>query len=116
LWHMSIFRKSFLKTLFLILTGVTFLNMSFILAELQAVGVARDSAVVQNFINTGLEEEKETSSETETDSETEFLFSLHHHADHGIELYTGSILKSTLDAHKDVHKGYLTRFSPPPEA
>ena len=114
--RMSIFRKSYFKTFFLLFTGITFLNMSFILAELQAIGIARDSAVIQNFINTGLEEEKETSSETEGDPASEFLPSLHHDANFGIELYTISVLKSILNFNNDVRPGYLNSFYRPPEA
>jgi hypothetical protein len=112
---MKLFRKSYLMKLFVLLAGITFLNLSFILAELSAIGLGRSSAIVQNLINSGFEEEQESSSESEGDSEIEFLLSLHQHQDHAIMLLSVAQASTSLCC-QDVHPGHLTTFSPPPEA
>jgi hypothetical protein len=113
LWGMMLFRKSYVMKVFVLFAGITFLNLSFILAEFSAIGLGKDSAVIQNLINWGFEEEQESSSEGETDSETEFLISPHH--DHAIILFAVTQSASSLRTQQDVRPGHLTNFSPPPE-
>jgi hypothetical protein len=59
LCRMKFFRKSHIAKLLLILAGVTFLNMSFIPAEVAFFGIDNDSALIENLAKYGVEEEKE---------------------------------------------------------
>jgi hypothetical protein len=100
---------------FVLLAGITFLNLSFIMAEFSAIGFGKNSAIIQNLINTGFEEEQESSSESEADPEIEFLLSFHQHHDYAIILFSVTQAASFLRT-QDIRPGHLTTFSPPPEA
>jgi hypothetical protein len=104
------------KSLLILLSGLTFLNMSFILAELNAVGVGKQSSLFQNIMNAGVEEEKETDTSSESDGleNEEYL---------GFDFH----LLLTKSGHTPINRkicnrdfglfdsGYLESFSPPPE-
>ena len=55
---MKFFRNALFSRIFALLAGITFLNMSFILAEFDALGMAKNVKIVQIIINSGIEEEK----------------------------------------------------------
>lgn len=110
-------RKSILSKLFALLAGVTFLNMSFVLAELSALGFSRTSTLVQNFINTGFEEEKEGGESSEPDSTVKEIYfstteNLQHHS---IDFLSGS-KRDRLLTNLTVEPGYFEIMYPPPEA
>lgn len=113
---MKLLRTIFAKRIFTLIAGLTFMNMSFFLAEATLLGIDKNSSIVKNFINCGLEEEKETSESPETgDSVKEVLLSLEEHIFyHQIifqtESHQNKVLSNltTLDGHQQI-------FSPPPE-
>src|SRR5687767_3322661 len=103
-------------SIFALLAGITFLNMSFILAEFDALGLSMNSPLIQSIINSGIEEEKETSSESgEGDPAKEVHLFLQHTLNHYIILFqTGQQRNKALD-NFSTHAGYKQNFSPPPE-
>ena len=91
--------------------------MSFILCEVDALGLNKNSTLIQNIINSGIEEEKETSTEKEGDSTANEIFlalqqNLNHH---GILYLLGKQRNKHLD-NQSPTSGYTQKFSPPPES
>ena len=114
---MKLFRNNLNRKLFTFLAGVTFLNMSFILSEVDALGLSKNSTLIQNIINTGIEEEKETSTEKPGDNSTnEILLSLQENLNHHSILYfLGQQRNKHLD-NESPTSGYTRIFSPPPDS
>lgn len=54
---MNLFRGKFTRRIITLLAGITFLNMSFILAEVAALGLSKNTILIQNILNAGIEEE-----------------------------------------------------------
>jgi hypothetical protein len=123
LWSMTIFRQKYIKTAMIFFTGIIFLNMSFFLAEVTALKLAGNKALVENIAKLisggGLEEEKDASTETaeggdvtvkEVDLLAHHAF-IHHAALSLIAQGRNGILNDTFS-----YFSYLEIFSPPPEA
>ena len=111
-------REKTTRSIFLLITGLTFLNMSFFMAEISAVKSAFDKTAMENIVrmfNTSLsEEETETTSEhggmfTQIDFLGENLYHLRFE-NKGIS----NILK-THGYHFCPHPGFSQIESPPPD-
>jgi hypothetical protein len=91
--------------------------MSFILAEIHALGLSKNSTLIQNIINSGIEEEKETSTENvEIDTGKEVHLFLQQALNHHLIIFqTGQQRNKALE-NLSLHSGYKENFSPPPEA
>jgi hypothetical protein len=113
---MNRLRKHFLRKLFTLLAGLTFLNMSFILAEIAMLGLKdKYNTLVQNIINAGLEEEKELGGETgESEFAKEVNLIQHHLVQYRI-LFTKLEDQNKRLGRLSLCGGFLQRFSPPPE-
>jgi hypothetical protein len=114
---MKLFRNKVNRNLFTFFAGITFLNMSFILSEVDALGLSKNSTLIQNIINSGIEEEKETSTEKAGDHSTnEILLSLQENLNHhSILFFLGRQRNKHLD-NQSPQSGYTRKFSPPPES
>ena len=107
-------RGKYSRAIFVFLTGVAFLNMSFILAEIDTMGLTKDSALIQNLISAGAEEEKDSSKTGFDDLKEVYLDErneIYQHAFFLIALQRNSSEESDkpLAAHN-------AKFCPPPEA
>jgi hypothetical protein len=112
---MNLLRGIFIRSVFILLAGIAFLNMSFILAEINALDLAKKyKSLVQMVINAGLEEEKEAGGEaSETDSiEVDLIDGLLTHYE--ILLTSAKRRNKTLDR-LALHPGHNETFSPPPD-
>ena len=120
---MIIFRQKYAKSVMIFLTGITFLNMSFFLAEITALKLSGNKALIENIAKLisggGLEEEKDACSETaeggdiavkEVDLLAHHAF-IHHAALSLIAQQRNGILTDIFS-----YSSYLEIFSPPPEA
>jgi hypothetical protein len=116
---MELFRKRFIMLSFLVVTGLTFLNMSFFLAEISAMKTSYDKTALENiarmFTASLSEEETETSASeggamiTQIDFLEDNLYHLRFE-DNGIS----KILK-TRGYHSFPHPGFSQIESPPPD-
>jgi hypothetical protein len=88
--------------------------MSFILAEVDALGLSKNSTLIQNIINSGIEEEKETEKGESEHGKEVFLFfeALHHQT---VLFHVGELCNKSLN-NLLLNSGYKKTFSPPPEA
>jgi hypothetical protein len=114
---MKVLRLKYFRKIFALMAGITFLNMSFIIAELNSIGLGKNNSLLQNVLNSGLEEEEEGGSESsESDSiETELYCAaqenfLYHNIVTASRQYSKHRVNSLFDL------GYREVFSPPPEA
>jgi hypothetical protein len=112
---MNAFRNNFIRRLITFLAGLTFVNMGFIIGEVEALGLNKRSSLVQNIINAGAEEEESAPETSDDDVFTEIDLSLHDPFRHDdiILLYTCKINHHALDI--SLSSGYPENFSPPPE-
>lgn len=116
---MNRFRTRTTRSIFLLITGITFLNMSFFLAEIAALKPAYGQAEMENIVrmfNASLSEEETESSPTEGGgmiTQIDFLEDNLYHLrfeDNGIS----NILK-TRGYHSCPHPGFSQIESPPPD-
>jgi hypothetical protein len=116
---MSRFRNHTTRSIFLLITGLTFLNMSFFMAEISALKTAYDKTAMENiarmFTASLSEEETETSSAENHGMASHIDFvedNLHHlrFEDKGIH----SILKAH-GYHSCPHPGFSQIETPPPD-
>jgi hypothetical protein len=113
---MHLLREKYTRRIFILLAGVAFLNLSFILAEISALGLAKKyKSLVQMVTNAGLEEEKEMGGECgESDSaEVDIIGqSLTHYK----LLFSAATDRNKKPDNRSVHPGHTEKFSPPPDA
>jgi hypothetical protein len=114
---MKLLRKTFTRKLFAILAGLTFLNMGFVIAEFDALGLSKQSALIQNLVNCGVEEEKETAPEGGEADDTfdEMDLSIHELMNHSVLIYELNQNQDLDHLNLSVEPGYHENFSPPPE-
>lgn len=114
---MNTFRKHFFSKVAALVTGVIFLNMSFLLAEIALLKVS-DSQILENVVRLvsmgGLEEERDGDAQTEKDASVEdFILphaSLSEHAK-----CSGSSKEIQASESLYPHANYSQTFSPPPD-
>lgn len=112
---MKVFRHIFAKRIFTMIAGLTFLNMSFFLAEVVILGIDKNSSLVRNFVTSGFEEEKETSSESSEVDESKVFLSLSENLfRHNILFISGSN-RDKIFHNVMTDPGHKKIFSPPPE-
>jgi hypothetical protein len=112
---MKFWNKSWWLKLTVLLAGVTFLNMSFILTELDALGFKVTTKSTQNTVTGAMEEEQESSSESEeSDPESELFLSIHQELSDRVLYLIASHQNNIFDNLK-IHSAYIQSFSPPPE-
>lgn len=117
---MRIFRTRTIRLAFVFVTGLTFLNMSFVIAEIAALRSAYNKSILENvarMISTSMAEE-----ETDMSGGAE-----HNHSLKEIDLlddnlyhlqFEGKGIANTLKAIRceiDTHPGYCQRYAPPPD-
>lgn len=116
---MKRFRTRTTRSIFLLITGLTFLNMSFFMAEISALKSAFDKTAMENiariFTASLSEEETETSAAEHVGTITQIDFvedNLYHlrFEDNGIS----NILKAR-GYHSCPHPGFSQIESPPPD-
>ena len=116
---MNRFRNTTTRSIFLLITGITFLNMSFFLAEISALKSAYNKNMLENIarmFTASLSEEETDPGTTEGNvavREFDFLEGNLYHLqfeDKGI----AHILKE-LGSHSVPHSGYSQIFTPPPD-
>jgi hypothetical protein len=116
---MKMFRKPVMRLIFLLITGLAFLNLNFVMAEVFALKSAYSKATMENIIkavrNSANEEETETEpgESAGTSHHIEFL------SDHLYHLQIeNNYISSTLKLHgihSQPHRGYLQIETPPPD-
>jgi hypothetical protein len=114
---MNLVRKNLVVKAVALLTGLLFLNMSFLLAEIALLKVS-DSQVLENvtrlFLTGGLEEERDGDPQNEKDASLED-FIIPHPFICCQSLF--SLLTKTTYSPEDLypHANYSQTFSPPPD-
>jgi hypothetical protein len=112
---MHAFRNTFTRRLITFLAGLTFVNMGFIIAEVEALGLNKRSSLVQNIINTGAEEEESSPETSEDDAFTEIDLSLHDPFRHDEIILFNTSKRNHHTLTISLSSGYYKNFSPPPE-
>jgi hypothetical protein len=117
---MRFFRNRFVAVCFLAIAGITFINMTFLLAEVSVLEKAYDKTTLENIarmISSSMAEEEQDASESSEGNqalqEMDFLHSNHYHLkleDTGVS----NILK-IFGVHSNPHPGYFSLFTPPPD-
>jgi hypothetical protein len=117
---MHALRLKLVRHVFLLITGLSFLNMSFFIAEVAILNLSKDDAAIECIMKIliagGFEEESETTDEHEKPavkaSDLFFSQSLYHH--HHLFLIAQQRFGSLNILVP--HNGHSKIFSPPPEA
>jgi hypothetical protein len=115
--NMHLLRENFTRRVFILLTGIAFLNLSFLVAEIRVLELtSKYKSLIQLVNNSGLEEEKEAGGEggeSDASEEVEDII------EHSLTCYriSISILKQeTIDSHAfSVRPGHAEKYSPPPD-
>jgi hypothetical protein len=116
---MNVFRNKLIKIVFLVVTGLTFFNMSFFLAEVSALKTAYGKTQMENiarlFTASLAEEETDHGSAEEGQllKETDFLEGHVYHLQFET-IGVANLLKSLRHTIQP-HGGYLRIFTPPPD-
>jgi hypothetical protein len=112
---MNLFRISVPRVAFILFTGLAFLNMGFVLLEVNLLNMNKDLPVFCNLSNFGAEEEEqgEESSSGESGKEVDLHVGdmLAHHK---VDTSNNEAREKHLHNQKLI-SGFLTKFSPPPE-
>jgi hypothetical protein len=113
---MNIFRKSYLRNLLILLAGLTFLNMGFVLAEISLFDLGKYYAVADE-VSASLEDEQENESGSETSDSVEEEIDLMNHSyyEQSFNLFFISLQKQSPFIQEILHDTYRETFSPPPE-
>ena len=114
------FRQKYVKKVMIFVTGITFLNMSFFLAEVAALKLTKNKAMMENIARlisgAGFEEERDICGETSEDSFSEVDLHNHHHGfNQHNALYLIAQRRGDLWNDQFSSSGYRETFSPPPE-
>jgi hypothetical protein len=112
---MNLFRNINARRLFSFLAGLTFLNMAFILAEIDALGISKQSTLIRTMMTSGIEEETESPENTEVDIFDEIDLSLHDSLKHNYLKLLAAQQKNRYFISLAISSGYRQNFSPPPE-
>ncbi|HYG01994.1 MAG TPA: hypothetical protein VD927_06075 [Chryseosolibacter sp.] len=110
-------RKTYIKSVFTLVAGIAFFNLSFVLAEFKMLNIT-DSALVQSLINTGFEEETEhgnESSEADTSSVKGLLELCYQNLIHHQILTIAAQQRDKVIENMAVNAGYVKIISPPPD-
>ena len=119
---MKLLRSKSIKSVLLLLTGITFLNLSVFMAEVSLLNLSKDDSAIERvfkiLIAGGFEEESENPADGHENpyslKEIDLLqsFNLYHH----LHLYLIAQQRyGSLNSSAPL-SGYTTIFSPPPEA
>lgn len=106
------------RTWFILLSGICFLNMTFLLAEISVLGLPDEyTSLVETLINSGLEEESEAGTESSEGEELfkEVFFDSDNNLTHHQHQYLAGQQREKILSNLSIHPGFLKRFSPPPE-
>jgi hypothetical protein len=113
---MRIFRSIGFQRLLVMIGGIAFLNLGFVVTEFRLIAPGAKNALIDNLANTGFEEEKETDGETSSESsvkEVDLSISNYlHHVSH-LVLVAQKSIQHYFDSALD--RGFKEIFSPPPE-
>ena len=105
-----------MREILILLAGITFLNMGFILAEVSLLNLNKYYSVLDE-VSTSLEDEQETGSESPGNDSIEEEIDLMNHFsyDHSLNLYFISLERKASFILEIVNFAYREIFSPPPE-
>lgn len=113
---MHLLRGNYTRRIFILLAGIAFLNLSFILAEISALGLAKKyKSIVQLVTNSGLEEEKEMGGESGESDSAEEVDIIGHSLTNYKLLFSATIDRNKKTDNQSVHPGHIEKFSPPPD-
>jgi len=114
---MKIFRIKYASKAFALFTGVVFLNMSFVLAEISALNIDRNNQMARNLwvlvASSMAEEESGAADEDSTFSELDFIVNHYPHVV-AIELVSANNFNIWSNGHTRL--GEFEICNPPPEA
>jgi hypothetical protein len=113
---MHLLRETKARRIFTLLAGIAFLNLSFILAEISALGLTKKyKSLVQMVTNAGLEEEKEAGGEAAGESDTAGLDLIEENLAHHKILFLSAEQRNKVLHNQSLHPGHADIFSPPPD-
>jgi hypothetical protein len=122
---MKMFRQRYIRKMMILFTGITFLNMSFFLAEVTALKLNKSEKMIENIARlisgAGFEEERDACGESsEGGGGYSFFKEVDLHSllisDHYNSLYLIAQKRNGLLDDPSGCSGYSETFSPPPEA
>ena len=112
---MSVFRGKFTRYVVILLMGLTFLNVSFLQMEIRFLKQISGNYVSLSILAEVFEEKGVGETEDDVnDKESDVIF--HPSNEHSYHSILHSQNMKWLAMEAALHRGYLTRFSPPPEA
>jgi hypothetical protein len=109
---MKFCRTSFWVKLAVLISGITFLNMSFILSELDALGLKDNFKSAQTIVNNICEEEE---GEPQEDGESEMFLATYSDFSRLALTSIKSGHSNSLHDNPSVRSAHRKNFSPPPE-
>jgi hypothetical protein len=113
---MKMFRKPFMRAIFLLIAGLAFLNLNFLMAEVSALRSAYSKTTMENIVKMFRASANEEETETEAPGHAKEIDIVDGHLYH-LQLentYIASALK-LYGIHARPHPGYLQIESPPPD-
>jgi hypothetical protein len=113
---MNFFRKSYLRNLLILMAGITFLNMGFVLAEVSLLELGKYYAAADE-VSTSMEDEQENGNESETNDSLEEEIDLmnHFYREQSFNVFFISLRKEAPFIQEILHQTFPETFSPPPE-
>lgn len=113
---MQVLRCSYIRFVVIYLTGITFLNLSFLQVEVTLLKQSRNNALIENISLLLSEEEREAgASEDSHVNAKEVDFILHQSIIHHTAFFELAESIKWLSNEGLFCHGYLKKFSPPPE-
>jgi len=110
----GIFRGNFTRYIVILLTGLTFLNVSFLQMEIKFLKQLTGNSASLSILAEVLEEKGAAGEEDDqNDKETDLIF--HPSTEHSFYSILHSRNAKWLILEASLHRGYLKKFSPPPE-
>jgi hypothetical protein len=116
---MKVFRLKCVVEMFSLFTGIIFLNMSFVLAEVSALKMDQDKQMIENIaaLIAGCTSEEESGGASDEDNTVNEIQLISHHGSHppsSIDDLSKNKLRITTSGAPRL--GNYKIFSPPPEA
>jgi hypothetical protein len=113
---MNLLRATKACRTFTLLAGIAFLNLSFILAEISALGLTKKyKSLVQMVTNAGLEEEKEAGGAETGESDIAGVDLMEENLAHHKILFLSAEQRNKVLQNQSIHPGHADIFSPPPD-
>lgn len=116
-WHMQFFRSSYIRSIVVYLTGITFLNLSFLQVEVTLLKHTKNHQLIENIalLLSASEEERECGETKDNPNAKEVDLISHQSIIHHTSFFVLTQSIKWLSNEGLFNHAYLQKFSPPPE-